>query len=62
MAEKQPTFTFSGFTVEQVNIVLSALKELPYKVSADLVHGITAAAEAQLKEFNESLKDPKTVE
>lgn len=47
---QQLTFTFSGFTLDQVNIVLAGLRELPYKLTADLIAGITTVAQKQIDE------------
>lgn len=61
MSTPQPIFTFSGFSFDQVNIVLKALRELPYKESADLIHGITNATDAQIKEFQNRPTDKETM-
>jgi hypothetical protein len=49
-AQPQLSFAFSGFTLDQVNIVLAGLRELPYKLTADLIAGITNAAQKQIEE------------
>lgn len=49
----QPTFAFSGFTLEQVNLVLNGLRELPHKLVHELVTGITNVAQGQLKDHND---------
>lgn len=51
-AQPQISFAFSGFTLQQVNIVLAGLRELPYKLAADLIAGITNAAQKQINEHS----------
>lgn len=35
-------------TLEEVNMVLSALSELPFKISNEMINNITAQAQSQL--------------
>jgi len=47
--QAQPiTFGFTGFTLDQVNIILAGLRELPYKLTAELIAGITTVAQQQI--------------
>jgi hypothetical protein len=45
--------------LEEVNTVLAALAELPFKISADLIVKIKMQAEEQLKQEQEASTSPK---
>ena len=40
-------------TVQEVNILLTSLSEMPYKISNNLIQKITEQSESQLKKNNE---------
>lgn len=55
--ERKPIqFAFSGFSLDQVNILLAGLKELPAKLSYDLIAGITSAANQQIEQYNKEVE------
>jgi hypothetical protein len=48
MLDKQLAFTISDLSLEQVNLILGALSELPFKVSSPLISKIQADAQRQI--------------
>jgi hypothetical protein len=54
-ATKQPLlFSFSGLTLDQVNIILAGLGEVPFKLSSPLIQGIKEVAQLQIDAYNAS--------
>lgn len=48
--------------VSKVNVVLAGLRELPYKVSADLIHSITAQAQREVDKHSDFLASAQATE
>jgi len=51
-----PTFTITDLTVDEINIILAGLQEVPVaaKISNPLTQKIRQQAEAQVQEFQKS--------
>ena len=46
------------FTLDQCNIILQGLSELPFKVSADVISSLRSQVEEQLKELENDNQQP----
>ena len=46
------------FTLDQCNIVLQGLSELPFKVSADVISSLRSQVEEQLKQIENDNRQP----
>ena len=46
------------FTLDQCNIILQGLSELPFKVSADVISSLRTQVEEQLKQKEDDNKQP----
>ena len=46
------------FTLDQCNIVLQGLSELPFKVSADVISSLRTQVEEQLKQIENDNRQP----
>lgn len=47
--DKQLTLSISNLSLEEINLILGALSELPFKVSSPLIGKIQADAQRQLE-------------
>ena len=46
------------FTLDQCNVILQGLSELPFKVSADVISSLRTQVEEQLKELENDNQQP----
>ena len=46
------------FTLDQCNVILQGLSELPFKVSADVISSLRSQVEEQLKELENDNQQP----
>ena len=46
------------FTLDQCNVILQGLSELPFKVSADVISSLRTQVEEQLKQKEDDNKQP----
>ena len=46
------------FTLDQCNVILQGLSELPFKVSADVISSLRTQVEEQLKQTEDDNKQP----
>ena len=46
------------FTLDQCNVILQGLSELPFKVSADVISSLRTQVEEQLKQTENDNKQP----
>ena len=51
-----PTFTLSELTVEDANIILGALNELPRKVSNNLILKLESQLQSQSEAYNQQMQ------
>ena len=58
------TFTISDLNVDEVNLILAGLQEIPVaaKITAPLTQKVKEQAEQQLKTYQESQQQPSTKE